>query len=102
MYKQILGTFVRWALTAVSAWLISKGIISQEQSDAWMTELVIGIVGATVPLLWALWNRVSHRVGFLTALQLPAGSTPQDVQEVTKDLSATDKVAKALTTQEGS
>lgn len=99
IYKQILATFIRWALALVAGWLISKGIVSQEQIDSWMPELVAGIVAALVPLLWALWTRIAHRVGFLVALDLPSGSTQADVKDATASLSAGEKVSKALETK---
>lgn len=96
MYRQILATIIRWLLALVAGWLVSKGIFTQDQVDNWMPELVTGIVLALIPLLWSLWRGISHRVGFLVALDLPSGSTPSDVKEATASLTAGEKVSKAL------
>jgi len=96
IWKQFATTVIRWLLTLISAWLIRKGVISESDASVWIPEMALGIVTALVPLLWALWTRIQHRVGFLTALELPANAHPLDVKDAVAELTTTEKIVKAL------
>lgn len=96
IYKRLATAIVRWLLNIAATWLISKGVISQTDADSWLPEIALGIVLALASLGWSLWAKIADRVGFLTALNLPAQATPQDVKEAVAELSPTEKITKAL------
>lgn len=95
-YKQLLTTLVRWLLTLGSAWMIRKGMISQEDASAWLPEIAGGIVIALGSLGWALWSRIQERVGFLVALRLHEEATQGDVKQVVESLPVAKKITVAL------
>lgn len=81
--KNMLGSLVRWLLVFVGAWLVKKGIVTDEQSQAFIRNaepVVIGGLIALVALGWSLWQKrhVNNKVEM--ALNLPQG-TPRSVLE---------------------
>lgn len=73
----LLGSLFRWGLTGLSAYLVTKGIWTQEQA----TQFVAAVALALVSLCWTLWKTYSKRLKFVTALTLPPGSTERDVEQ---------------------
>lgn len=83
LVQQILGGLVRVALGGVIAWLIQRGIISEDQ-----TELVVGgVVTAVGTVGWIIWNKVQERRVLNTALATSTGSGAT-VNEIEKSVKA--------------
>lgn len=68
--QEMLGGIIRWAITFVSAYFISKGIWSDEDVRRWTPWIVTAIVS----LLWNLWQKYKSRVLINTALANPPQS----------------------------
>lgn len=77
LFAAILGSFIRFGLTALATWLVTKGVWSTNDSS----EFVTGLTIALVTLIWSLWQKYRGHIKFLTALDLPAGSSPEQVKE---------------------
>lgn len=93
--KSVLAAFVRHALTALGAWLLTKGQISKDQVviiNGWTD----GIVGALIlfgGVAWSWWRTT----GFKQAIVLlKAHVGPSAVSEILADESVSNKVAKAI------
>ena len=58
--KQMLFSFVRFGLAAVSTWMVSKGIISSEQGESLSQngELIAGIVGVILTSGLIVWSNL--------------------------------------------
>jgi hypothetical protein len=72
----LLGSLLRWGLTAVAGWLVSHGIWTQAQA----TSFAVAGSMALLTLGWSLWKSYSKRLKIVTALSLPKGSTELDVE----------------------
>lgn len=70
-----LGAVIRWALMLVLAPLVSKGILTDGQTS----DLVIGVTGAVIVLLWSLYQKYGAQWWAMLALQQPAGTTPAEL-----------------------
>jgi hypothetical protein len=77
LFAAILGSFIRWGLTILATWLVEHGVWSSGDSATYVTGLTLG----AVTLAWSLWSRYKSRIKFLTALELPSGSSEQYVNE---------------------
>ena len=77
LFVSIMGSFIRWGLTILAAWLVDHHVWSSGEATSYVTGLTLGVV----TLAWALWNRYKSRIKFLTALELPGGSSEQHVNE---------------------
>lgn len=73
LLAKFIGSFVRWALTGIGAWLIAKGIVTGE--DQWL-EYVGAVLAWVLPLGWGLLEKVMARVTLFKALDSPPG-TPE-------------------------
>jgi hypothetical protein len=84
--KLVLTTFIRYAIVAVCAWLVKKGIFDQGTSAALQDPIVIAsIVGALLATATGIYLRLKSRFKTNTALKMPANSTPDDLNAVVKD-----------------
>lgn len=72
----IVVGLLRHALTAISAWLISHGIITADQN----AELIAGLGLAVAGIVWQVWAKVKDRREKLTMLAAKKGSTEDDVK----------------------
>jgi len=77
LVTQILGGLIRLALASVFTWLISKGVIAETDIEA----IVAGITGLAVVAGWTAWQKIRAWEWLQAALDLPAGSTVDDVHE---------------------
>jgi len=75
LVERFVGSFVRWALTGVGAWFVSKGIVTEGE---WM-EYVGGLILVGLPLVWSLVAKYAERAHFLNALNAPQGASEDTV-----------------------
>jgi hypothetical protein len=80
LLKSITGSVVRKLLTGLGVVLVERGWIS---GDDWNL-LLGGTIAVAAAVMWGIWEKYKSRLGFLTALNLPAGSTPEDVKAMSK------------------
>ena len=77
------ASFVRALLVFVGAWLVRKGAITEDQSQAMIsqgTDFLLGLCLALSETAWGLWQKVHANQKIDTALSLPAG-TPRETLE---------------------
>lgn len=70
-----LASVVRWLLAICAGWLVKAGIWTE--SDA--ANYVAAGALALIALGWSLWHKSAVRRRIDTALELPAGSTPEQL-----------------------
>lgn len=79
---EFLATLARWLLTSVGGYLIAHHVLTADQSDRFSSAIVehlaIWLPGLGA-LAWSLWAKYRSRVKFLTALQVPAGTSEKSV-----------------------
>ena len=78
----IIGTWVRAALLAISAVLIQHHIVTAAQGEALSTQLftqIINSLPAVAALGWSMWQKYGSRLKLVTALTMPAGTTENAV-----------------------
>jgi len=80
LLKNIAGSVTRWALTALAAFLVRKGVIEGGSAEAIVAGAGVGLASLT----WSLWLKYKDRLHFLTALSMPVGSTEEDVKTAAK------------------
>lgn len=76
----MLGSLLRMALLAAFGALIERGVWTTGQVE----QVALGLSGLLVVGAWALWNHYKARLKFLTALESPAGTTEEHVEEKVK------------------
>ncbi len=77
----ILGALVRWLLTIVGTFLVSKGILTQDEASGYMLELT-GVVIALLVAGWAMWVPYIKQKLVNTSLAMPSGSTMNEAKQV--------------------
>lgn len=77
LLKSILGTFIRTVTASIGAWLINKGYITEND----FAELITGIVLLLATLGWGAYQKIQAQKYVQAALNLPAGSSYQDVKD---------------------
>lgn len=88
-YKGVIASLLRKALTGVSAALVTRGWISEDQS----TGLLVGLTGLVISIIMSVWSQYGSTLVKLAGLQLPQGATLEDAKRLAK----TDSVAPATT-----
>jgi hypothetical protein len=73
--KSIIGSIMRWLVTGVAAWLVSRGVLASGDS----AEVIAGATTLLITLVWTLYQKYCARVKFLTALESPAGTSEAKV-----------------------
>ena len=92
LQKNDIKPLIRHVVSFGVGWLVSHNLIPGAQA-----EVVIGLMTLLVlNVLWAYGERLLHRWGFLTALDLPSGSTPADVAEIAATVPRTERIKEAL------
>ena len=76
----MLGAVLRMGLLGLFATLIEKGIWTEGQVET----LAVGLAGFLATAIWALWNHYKTRLKFLTALDMPPGTTEAKVNATLK------------------
>lgn len=82
LIKNYVGSAVRALLFLVAGILVKKGIISTEQGNVYVEQLlpvVIGGVMALGALLWAMWQKKHANKVIDVALTLPAHADREDL-----------------------
>lgn len=78
----IIGTWVRAALVAISAYLIQHHIVTAQQGEALSSQVftqVINSLPAIAALGWSMWQKYGARLKLVTALTMPVGATENAV-----------------------
>lgn len=91
LLQSALGAIIRWGLTFLSGYLVSKGVWTQEESAVYVTAAVTGLL----TLLWALWKRYVDERLVNTALAMPGGATRNEAKQVVAEGSAPPATVKA-------
>lgn len=71
-----LKSLLRYALVPVFAWLVSKGIISPDQSETYLIAFTMFLI----TIAWSYYDKWQKRKTFVAALALPAGSSPAEAK----------------------
>lgn len=87
LIKSILGSIFRWLITLLVGFLVTKKIVTPEQADAWqigIAGLSLAIAGGLMTLAWSIYSKYRTKAKIETALDLPAGSTPKQLDRAFK------------------
>ena len=82
MVRDLLVSVFRYLLGYVGVWMVAKGIITADQSAAYINEFSVGLAMAVIALGLGLWARFKSRQKLVTALSMPATSENVVKQEV--------------------
>lgn len=91
LLKAAIGSVVRFALSSVAGWMISKGVLTPEQVDY----LIAGIATGVIALVWSLWAKYRGRLKLAVALESPANSSLEYVHDVIANRSASANLSAA-------
>ncbi len=86
LFYEFLGVIGRWALTMAGAWLVTHHVLSNAQSETYVTAfshdlvLILPSLGA---LGWGMWTRYHTRQKLVTAL-MPGVHTEDQVNAILK------------------
>jgi hypothetical protein len=80
--KQSISLAIRICLMTIASMLISKGILQEENQNAFVaySETAIGAILALIPLFWTYGKERASQIREHVALQLPANSSTEDLQ----------------------
>lgn len=88
----IAAACARWALTLVVGWLVSHHVVAADQSASLLDRLLpvltnkaVLVLGAAVPLVWSVRQKILARLHLNTALTLRPGATVADVNAAIKE-----------------
>lgn len=84
LIKHLMGSGVRWVLVLVGGILVKKGIVSSDQSAAYVEQLTPVLIGAAMAgaaLLWSLWQKKHANTKIDLALTLPAGTSRETLEK---------------------
>lgn len=82
MVRDLLVSLFRYVLGYVGVWMVARGIITAEQSAAYINEFSVGLALAVGVIAAGLWGRYKSRQKLVTALSLPATSEHMVKEEV--------------------
>jgi hypothetical protein len=80
LLKSIAGSVVRFLLTGIGTYLVSKGVIKGEDAEMLVAGAGVGIAA----LAWSLWEKYKSRLNFLAALSSSPTATEAEVREKAK------------------
>lgn len=87
----IAAACARWALTLAVGWLVSHHVVPADQSAPLLDKLLpvltskaVLVLGAALPLVWSVRQKIVARLHLNTALELPPGATVADVNTAIK------------------
>lgn len=84
LIKNSIAAGVRWLLVLAGGFLVKKGMITPEQSDAYIsqvTPVLIGLGMAGIALLWSLWQKRRANEKVDLALSLPSNTTRAQLEK---------------------
>lgn len=84
LVKNSVASFVRWLLVLAGGYLVRKGVISSEDSAAYIehaTPVVIGLGMALIALLWSLYQKRHANQKVDLALAMPAGTDRAELEK---------------------
>lgn len=80
MLRDLLASIFRYLLGYAGVYLVTKGIITPEQSQAYINEFSVGLTVAVAALAAGLWARFKSRQKLVTALAEPHATNEAAVQ----------------------
>jgi len=80
MLRDLLASIFRYLLGYAGVWLVAKGIITPEQSQAYVNEFSVGLTFAAAALAAGLWSRYKSRQKLVTALAEPYAMSEDALQ----------------------
>ena len=80
LFTQVVASIVRFALAGLVGYLVSRGIFSAELG----ADLLLTVPAGLAVLAWSFWEKQRQHNAFLAALELPKGSTIEDVKAALK------------------
>lgn len=100
VWHAFLGSFVRWALTALFGGLVVRGVIDEQMLNRITSEgavqVTAGIIGLLVPLGWSWWQKIQAKVRVMIALNAPSDAGQKTVKEWAEAIPTVEKVTAAL------
>lgn len=91
LIQKWLGSIIRTGLTALGTYLVTQGMISQDDN---MT--LMGTAPVVLSVLWSLYQKYRVTVAKAILRQLPAGVSNAEVQAEAAKYTATERLALAL------
>ncbi|HWQ32534.1 MAG TPA: hypothetical protein VNQ79_06605 [Blastocatellia bacterium] len=92
LFKSVIGSLVRWALAGLFGWLVARGVLTPDQTEALTAA---AIVGASA-LAWSVWQKYRSLVLLKIALDLPANSTLERAKEEARAAASAKNLALLL------
>lgn len=80
MVGSIIMAIVRYLLAGLMAALVSRGVLTPDQTDY----IVAGAAGFVGVVLWALWVKYRDRLKLTTAMAMPARVSERQVEAQVK------------------
>lgn len=74
----MLGSIIRWALNFFAAYMVGKGIWTNEEASSY----VLYLVGAVLVGLWGVWQKRDMFKKYFTALAMGKPASHEDVKAV--------------------
>lgn len=90
--RAAIGSIVRWLLTGLAGYLVAHGALTEGQAG----ELLLTVGSGVAALVWSLWRKYRARLKFITALELPANASVDQVKDVIANTPASTNVGKVL------
>ena len=92
----LLGGVIRWALTILVTFLLTRNVIDKETADkaSGNVSIIAGaLVGLLIPLAWSFYTKLRSRFRVNVALALPPGANRTDVDNVVANSTVKDIIS---------
>lgn len=90
--KQLIASIIRWALTSLATFLVTKGIVDPALADAWLNEATSILVGVLIFVAVAGWKYLNARYNVLALIYAvqtdPPADTPREVAAAVAEVKA--------------
>lgn len=80
LVSQALGAIFRWLLAMAAGYLVNRGVWTHDDADRYVAAAALALAA----LVWSLWQKYKSRLHFLTALEMPAGTSEVKLAERVK------------------
>jgi len=77
LIKGIIGSLVRFLFGGIVGGLVTKGVISAQQGELLIPAVTLG----AVTIAWGIWRKYRIQQRIVVALNLPAGSNAQKLDQ---------------------